>query len=297
MSFGEYCAMYLAVWSNAVWELKADGKPALATIDEVYTLPDRRRCRSSGSCTRASSRPRTRSRASDAPSRSTTRSRSCARTRRSEGLRARDRARSTRLLRLAAARAPRARERPDLHGLRRPRRDRRLEPRPRVARPRVHRAARPADPHQRARRLRRLPGLGQRPAALPQGAVPDAARPRARSTSRCRGRTRPDDDPDEATPSAAREAVRPQPARPRGACAAAQVALLDRRAAPPRASCSTRAPAARFRSRYLPPGLLSAKALEEQLPDPARAAAAAPASRCSSSSRRRRRCCRRSRPR
>jgi hypothetical protein len=38
LSFGEYCAMYLAVWSNAVWELK-DGKPALATIEEVYKVP------------------------------------------------------------------------------------------------------------------------------------------------------------------------------------------------------------------------------------------------------------------
>ena len=28
--------MYLAVWSNAVWELDGDGKPALATIDEIY---------------------------------------------------------------------------------------------------------------------------------------------------------------------------------------------------------------------------------------------------------------------
>src|SRR5262249_20387974 len=35
-SFGEFCAMYLAVWANTVWELKSDGKPALATIDEVY---------------------------------------------------------------------------------------------------------------------------------------------------------------------------------------------------------------------------------------------------------------------
>ena len=39
LSFGEYCAMYLAVWSNAIWELKADGKPALATIEEVYAVP------------------------------------------------------------------------------------------------------------------------------------------------------------------------------------------------------------------------------------------------------------------
>jgi hypothetical protein len=39
ISFGEYCAMYLAVWSNAVWELKADGKPDLATIDDVHKLP------------------------------------------------------------------------------------------------------------------------------------------------------------------------------------------------------------------------------------------------------------------
>ncbi len=39
LSFGEYCAMYLAVWSNAVWELKADGKPALASVADVYSVP------------------------------------------------------------------------------------------------------------------------------------------------------------------------------------------------------------------------------------------------------------------
>jgi hypothetical protein len=38
LSFGEYCAMYLAVWSNAVWELDDDLKPALATIDDVYRV-------------------------------------------------------------------------------------------------------------------------------------------------------------------------------------------------------------------------------------------------------------------
>ena len=43
--------MYLAVWSNAVWELEADGKPTLATIDEVYARAADDRCRSSGSCT------------------------------------------------------------------------------------------------------------------------------------------------------------------------------------------------------------------------------------------------------
>ena len=39
LSFGEYCAMYLMVWSNAAWELKPGAKPALATIDEVYSVP------------------------------------------------------------------------------------------------------------------------------------------------------------------------------------------------------------------------------------------------------------------
>ena len=39
LSFGEYCAMYFAVWSNAIWDVKADGKPLLATVDEVYTVP------------------------------------------------------------------------------------------------------------------------------------------------------------------------------------------------------------------------------------------------------------------
>jgi hypothetical protein len=39
MSFGEFCAMYLAVWCNAVWELQADGKPKLATVDEIFSVP------------------------------------------------------------------------------------------------------------------------------------------------------------------------------------------------------------------------------------------------------------------
>jgi hypothetical protein len=38
VSFGEYCAMYLAAWSGAVWELEGE-EPDLATIDEIYALP------------------------------------------------------------------------------------------------------------------------------------------------------------------------------------------------------------------------------------------------------------------
>ena len=35
MSFGEYCAMYLAVFNNAVWEVK-DGAARVATIGDIY---------------------------------------------------------------------------------------------------------------------------------------------------------------------------------------------------------------------------------------------------------------------
>ena len=38
MSLGEYCAMYLAVWSNAVWEMK-DNAPDLPTADKIFILP------------------------------------------------------------------------------------------------------------------------------------------------------------------------------------------------------------------------------------------------------------------
>jgi hypothetical protein len=38
MSLGEYCAMYLAVWCNAVWEMQGDD-PALPTVEQIYTLP------------------------------------------------------------------------------------------------------------------------------------------------------------------------------------------------------------------------------------------------------------------
>lgn len=42
MSFGEFCAMYLAVFSNVVWPLTDDGRPALSTVDQVFELPSGR---------------------------------------------------------------------------------------------------------------------------------------------------------------------------------------------------------------------------------------------------------------
>ncbi len=38
MSLGEYCAMYLAVYSSAVWELQADA-PALPAAEQIFQLP------------------------------------------------------------------------------------------------------------------------------------------------------------------------------------------------------------------------------------------------------------------
>ncbi len=38
MSLGEYCAMYLAVFANTIWEMNGD-KPRLPTVDELYSLP------------------------------------------------------------------------------------------------------------------------------------------------------------------------------------------------------------------------------------------------------------------
>ena len=100
-----------------------------------------------------------------------------------EGLRPRD-ADAHGLLRLAAARAAGARERADVHGRRRPRRDRRLEPRPRVARPRLHLAARPAHHHQRARRLRRASRTGATTRCATARSPTGGARPRGGATSR-----------------------------------------------------------------------------------------------------------------
>ena len=38
LSLGEYCAMYLAVWANTVWEMDGD-KPKLAPVDDIYAVP------------------------------------------------------------------------------------------------------------------------------------------------------------------------------------------------------------------------------------------------------------------
>ena len=38
VSLGEYCAMYLAVWSSAVWEMEGD-KPKLAPVEDVFAVP------------------------------------------------------------------------------------------------------------------------------------------------------------------------------------------------------------------------------------------------------------------
>ena len=140
----------------------------------------------------------------------------------------------TTLLRRAAAGAAGAGERPDLHGLRRPRRDRRLEPRARLARPRVHVAHWAAT----SSRTRSSPTSRSRTGATTRCATGEppfssAAHARARATSPTIGdpdREGLDDD------RAARAAddVRAQPARPGEAGAAAQVALHDRRPAPPR---------------------------------------------------------------
>ena len=137
ISFGEYCAMYLAVWSNAVWELKPDGKPALATIDEVYAVPPDAAAAALGAALVLREGGR-RDHADRRDEARRTASRSCASDEDEQKGFARATADADGLLRLAAARAARARERADVHGRRRPRRDRRLEPRPRVARPRVH---------------------------------------------------------------------------------------------------------------------------------------------------------------
>ena len=39
MSFGEYCAMYLAVWSNGVWPV-TNGRPSLPALAQTFPLPD-----------------------------------------------------------------------------------------------------------------------------------------------------------------------------------------------------------------------------------------------------------------
>ena len=52
MSVGEYCALYLDVWSNQGWELAA-GKPAFPTLEQIYSARPRNR-RSCGTSTGAS---------------------------------------------------------------------------------------------------------------------------------------------------------------------------------------------------------------------------------------------------
>ena len=40
MSFGEYCAMYLGVWSNTVWEMDGN-KPKFDALAQIYNLPEK----------------------------------------------------------------------------------------------------------------------------------------------------------------------------------------------------------------------------------------------------------------
>lgn len=42
MSLGEYCAMYLAVWCNAAWPLRPDGRPDLPTLNQLAAEPPER---------------------------------------------------------------------------------------------------------------------------------------------------------------------------------------------------------------------------------------------------------------
>ena len=261
--------MYLAVWSNAVWELEPDGKPDARDDRRGLHACRRRAAAALGAALRASRQAEnaiTRTDAKQLEDRMEELRENEDRDRRASRASTAD---ADRLLRLAAARAARARERADVHGLRRPRRDRRLEPRPRVARPRLHVAARPPHPHQRARRLRRLPGLGQRPAALPRAgpyrrrcstsrseyqprttAHPGGRRPRAereRSCSRsCSASTSP-------TPRSRR---RSSSGTSRSTARAIACVVLDTR---------TRRV---FRSRYLPPGLLSGEGARGADPRP-----------------------------
>ena len=144
------------------------------------------------------------------------------------------------VLRLAAAGAPRAGQRPDLHGLRRPRRHRRLEHRARLARPGPHDAARPP----RSSPTRSSPTRSSRTGATTRCAT-------ARTRTQARARTQAAKlfpATGAATPTRlvrrAREALRPQPARPRDRRAAAQVALVGSTARATAWSRSTRARAA-----------------------------------------------------
>ena len=242
-SIGEFAAMYLSVWSNAVWpalERPSPGQPAvmpLATDEQLVTprWPDRiptlidahARCRRKAPRNRSAGRRIT----------------VCQLHAVQEGKRRRRRHRPEAARRppQAAARlrarpgqgAARARQHPHLHGLRRPRRHRRLEPEPAVARPRAHHAARRHDRPQRPHHLCAVPGLGQRPAEVrkPARRQEQAARPHRRALpARRAGRPR------RHRRQRHRRLARPEPAPGGGHrrqlsrnAPAAEVALLDRR--------------------------------------------------------------------
>ena len=95
--------------------------------------------------------------------------------------------------------------------------------------------ARPPHHHLRARRLRRVPGLGQRPAALPRRAVPGRLLDARLGVPAARAREPRRQRPRQAAEKLLAKLFGLNQPDPGGAGAAAQVALLDRRPAPPRA--------------------------------------------------------------
>ena len=259
--------MYLAVWSNAVVGARPDGKPVLATLDDVYPGPGRHAAADLGRCTRASGSPHESAipRNDAAP-----RSRRTLEAKResqdeSEGF---ANARSTTLttfydslprVRRALANVPTYmvfddHDVTDDWNLSRAWRDRVFTA------PLGRRVITNALVAYVA-----LPGLGQRPAALPAGAVRRAARPAREPLSHATGR-----------------AGRSRSARSRASSRSSSASTRPTRRQPapklkwhftvdgPRhrvVALDTRTRRA-FRSRYLPPALLSPKALKEQLPDP-----------------------------
>ncbi len=267
ISLGEYCALYLDVWSNAGWQVNAGKAGRSSRRSSSSTGARRGDARSSGTCTACFKGKSITRNDRDAASRRSTRS---ARARTKSG----SYARSVNTLTTFYDALPRVR--------------RALANVPtymifddhdvtddwnivaRLARPGLHDAARPPHHHQRARRLRALPGLGQRPAAATARRLPQAARRggqalrrrhRAARGLRTAGRAlRLDRQLGEA-----RSALNRRPREPDAAVKwhwsidgpHHRVIALDTR---------TRRS---FRSRYRPPALLSPQALEEQLPDPA----------------------------
>ena len=195
ISFGEFAALHLMVWSPAVLGRADPGRRGGADRRH-HPLPAALARLAGGA--RADLLSRSPTSRSASPSTSTPTRRPWPSGRTGEGRRGPQEKKRAPVARSQPSGAPRlparagqgparAGERADVHDHRRPRHHRRSVPQPDVAAARAGLDPGPGDPDQRHARLRAVPGLGQRPAALRPGDRRGSSRPRRSAARRPAG--------------------------------------------------------------------------------------------------------------